>query len=411
MSTITSADVTYEQRLAGFDWAIGERELGHRPGHPLNIGWHCSDRICSTGRGSKTALIWEDTAGAERRYTFDDLRQLSNTFARFLSRLAEPGERICLFMDRLPELYVGVLAILKMGAVAQPLFSAFGEDSLWTRLDDAGTAVVITQRKHLGKVRRVRPRLPALRTVVVVDAAGVPLQEGEVSLALDVEPRVDVFGACPTTADSPSVLHYTSGTTGQPKGAQHVHYSIVSQYLTSKWVLDLRDDDVYWCNADPGWVTGTSYGIIGPWACGATQVVLDAGFNAQRWYQFLARHRVTVWYSAPTAIRLLMREGAALPGRFDLSSLRHLCSVGEPLNPEAVTWSASVFGRPFHDTYWQTETGCIVITNFPGMHIRPGRWGSRSPASPRPCSTRARSSRSSSPDESGSLRCAPGGRR
>ena len=171
------------------------------------------------------------------------------------------------------------------------------------------------------------------------------------------------------------MLHYTSGTTGRPKGAQHVHYSLISQYLTSKWVLDLRDDDIYWCNADPGWVTGTSYGIIGPWACGATQVVLDAGFNAQRWYQFLARRRVTVWYSAPTAIRLLMREGAALPGQCDLSSLRHLCSVGEPLNPEAVTWSADVFGRPFHDTYWQTETGCIVITNFPGMRIKPGSMG------------------------------------
>lgn len=374
MSTPTAVASTYELRLADFDWAIGERELGYRPGGPINIGWHCTDRICQTGRAAKTALVWEDAAGAERRYTFDDLRRLSNAFAAFLQQLCEPGERVCLFMDRVPELYVGVLAILKMGAVAQPLFSAFGEESLWTRLDDAATAVVITQRKHLGKVRRVRDRLPALRHTVVVDAA-TGLQDGEVPFALDAAPRVERFDVHPTGPETPSVLHYTSGTTGRPKGAQHVHYSLIAQYLTSKWVLDLGDEDVYWCNADPGWVTGTSYGIIGPWACGATQVVLDAGFNAQRWYQFLARRRVTVWYSAPTAIRLLMREGPDLPRQCDLSSLRHLCSVGEPLNPEAVTWSAAVFGRPFHDTYWQTETGCIVITNFPGMRIKPGSMG------------------------------------
>jgi acetyl-CoA synthetase len=171
------------------------------------------------------------------------------------------------------------------------------------------------------------------------------------------------------------VLHYTSGTTGQPKGAQHVHSSLVSQYLTAKWVLDLRPDDVYWCNADPGWVTGTSYGIIGPWANGVTQVVLDSGFIAERWYAFLQKHRVTVWYSAPTAIRLLMREGTELVRRHDLSALRHLASVGEPLNAEAVVWSKEAFGIPFHDTYWQTETGCMVITNFPGMPIKPGSMG------------------------------------
>jgi acetyl-CoA synthetase len=375
MGTFAAAAPEYEKRRAGFDWSIGERELGYRRGDPINIGWYCSDRICATGRGGKTALIWEDAGGAERRYSFDDLRVLSNTFASFLAGLAEPGERVCLFMDRVPELYIGMLGTLKMGGIAQPLFSAFGDESLWTRLDDAGTAVVLTQKKHLWKVRRVRDRLPALRDVVVVDAAGMVLRAGERALVLDVEPRVERYDAYPSQPESPSVLHYTSGTTGRPKGAQHVHYSLISQYLTTKWVLDLREDDVYWCNADPGWVTGTSYGIIGPWACGATQAVLDAGFNAQRWYQFLARRRITVWYSAPTAIRLLMREGAALARQCDLSSLRHLCSVGEPLNPEAVNWSAQVFGTPFHDTYWQTETGSIVITNFPGMPIKPGSMG------------------------------------
>jgi acetyl-CoA synthetase len=367
---------SYGERLTGFDWSIAERELGYLPGGPINIGWHCSDRICRQGRGRHRALVWEDFRGTSRTYTFDDLRILSNTFASFLQRLGlAPGDRICLFLDRVPELYIGFVGILKMGGIAQPLFSAFAEDSLWTRLHDAGTATIVTQRKHVPKVRRIRERLPELRHVVVVDADGFALQHGETALALNRETPIHQFDVFPSVAETPSVLHYTSGTTGQPKGAQHVHYSLISQYLTAKWVLDLEPDDVYWCNADPGWVTGTSYGIIGPWSNGITQVVLDAGFNAERWYGFMDKHMVTVWYSAPTAIRLLMREGTDLVRRFDLSSLRHLASVGEPLNPEAVVWSQEAFGRPFHDTFWQTETGCIVVTNLPGMPIKPGSMG------------------------------------
>jgi acetyl-CoA synthetase len=375
MSTVATHP-TYEELVAGFDWKIAENELGVTRSGPVNIGWHCSDRICEQGRGQASALIWEDFAGAGRVYTFDDLRVLSNTIARFLQRLGvEPGERVCLFMDRVPELYIGFLGILKMGAIAQPLFSAFGEDSLWTRLDNAGTTAVITQKKHVHKVRKIRGRLPALKHVIVVDAGASALQPGETAMALDELPRVERFGVFPSTGETPSVLHYTSGTTGQPKGAQHVHWSLVSQYLTAKWVLDLQPGDVYWCNADPGWVTGTSYGIIGPWANGITQVVLDSGFNTERWYSFIAKHRVTVWYSAPTAIRLLMRDGTAVVKRYDLSSLRHLASVGEPLNAEAVIWSKEAFGLPFHDTFWQTETGCIVVANLPGMPIKPGSMG------------------------------------
>jgi len=370
------ATKSYEELAAGFDWSIAERELGYQPGGPLNIGWMCSDRICRLGLADKVALDWEDYQGNQRRFTFDDLRVLSNTVAQFLCQLGlQPGERVCLFMDRVPELYIGFLGILKTGAVAQPLFSAFGEESLLVRLQNAGTAAIFTQKKHVHKVRKIREQLPSLRDIIIVDAIETALQPREVKFQMEEAPRVKDFAVYPTTAESPSVLHYTSGTTGQPKGAQHVHYSIVSQYLTAKWVLDLHADDIYWCNADPGWVTGTSYGIIGPWSNGTTQVVLDSGFNAERWYEFIARRRVTVWYSAPTAIRLLMKEGTEIVRRHDLSSLRHLASVGEPLNAEAVIWSQQAFGRPFHDTFWQTETGCIVITNFPGMRIKPGSMG------------------------------------
>jgi acetyl-CoA synthetase len=179
----------------------------------------------------------------------------------------------------------------------------------------------------------------------------------------------------PTRAESPSVLHYTSGTTGQPKGVKHVHYSLISQYLTTKWVLDLQENDIYWCTADPGWVTGTSYGIIGPWSLGITQCVLDSGFSAQSWYKFIEKYKVTIWYSSPTAIRSLMKAGDDLVAGYNLSSLRHLASVGEPLNSEAVIWSERIFGKPFHDTFWQTETGSIMITNLPGMKIKPGSMG------------------------------------
>ncbi len=231
--TCTAEPQTYEQRLQHFDWSIAERELGYQRGQPLNIGWYCSDRICQLGRGRQPALLWEDFHGAERTYTFDDLRVLSNTIAQFLVGLGIlPGERVCLFLDRIPELYIGFLGILKTGAIAQPLFSAFGEDSLWTRLEDAGTAAIVTQRKHALKVQKIRGRLPNLRHVIVVDAGSSALHAGEVALALDDLPRVERFTAYPAQPDTPSVLHYTSGTTGRPKGAQHVHYSLIAQYLS-----------------------------------------------------------------------------------------------------------------------------------------------------------------------------------
>ncbi|MBM3327614.1 MAG: acetate--CoA ligase [Calditrichaeota bacterium] len=364
------------QKNPQFDWSASECELGIDRSGIINIGWLCSDRPCQMGKAAKTALLWEDHQGVEKVFTYNDIRILSNNIAAYLEGLGlKPGERICLFMDRVPELYIGFLGILKLGAVAQPLFSAFGEESLFTRLDNAQTSAIITQRKHALKVRKIRDQLPNLRYIIIVDAGEGALKEREIAMDMEKLPKADDYKVYPTKAETSSVLHYTSGTTGQPKGAQHVHYSIVSQYITAKWVLDLKDDDIYWCNADPGWVTGTSYGIIGPWVNGVTQAVLDSGFNAERWYKFIEKYKITVWYSAPTAIRLLMREGKETVQKFNLSSLRHLCSVGEPLNAEAVHWSKETFGRPFHDTFWQTETGCIVITNHPALPVKPGSMG------------------------------------
>jgi len=368
---------SYDERVKNFDWKIAEKELDYHTGSIINIGWYCSDRICQMGKAEKPALIWEGSAGNEKRYSYNDLRLNSNTIGQFLRDLGiNPEERVCLFMDKIPELYIGFLGILKMGAIAQPLFSAFGDESLFIRLDNAQTTAIITQRKHAPKIRKIMDKMPYLKHLIIVDAdPAKPLLDREVAFDMEKAEKIDRFEIHPTYAESPSVLHYTSGTTGQPKGVKHVHYSLISQYLTSKWVLDLLDSDIYWCTADPGWVTGTSYGIIGAFSNGVTQCVLDAGFSADNWYRFIEKHKISMWYSAPTAIRSLMKAGDDVIRKYDLSSLRHLASVGEPLNSEAVIWSEKVFGKPFLDTYWQTETGSMMITNFPGMKIKPGSMG------------------------------------
>jgi len=367
---------SYEQRLKDFDWSIAKKVLDWKEGELLNIGAICSDRVCARGGADRTAMIWEGFGGKKKTFTFDDIRVYSNGFAQMLESLGiKPGDRVCVFMDKIPALYISFLGVLKMGGIVQPLFSAFGDESLEVRLAGAGTTAILTTQKHVKKVRAIQDKLPNLKHVVVVEGDQGKLREGEHFYDFETAPRVEAFNVYKSDSETPSVLHYTSGTTGQPKGAQHVHGSVMGQALTSQWVLDLREDDIYWCTADPGWVTGTSYGIIGPWSLGVTQCVLDSGFTSARWYQFVQDNKVTVWYSAPTAIRSLMRDGDEIVKTFDLSRLRHLASVGEPLNSEAVIWSEKVFGLPFHDTFWQTETGAMMITNYPGMKIKPGSMG------------------------------------
>jgi acetyl-CoA synthetase len=175
--------------------------------------------------------------------------------------------------------------------------------------------------------------------------------------------------------DDPLIMHYTSGSTGKPKGVLHAQKAMLGHLMTGRWVLDMREDDVYWCTADPGWVTGTSYGIFSPWLNGTTNLIRGGRFNAADWYETIERFRVNIWYSAPTAFRMLMAAGEEVTQRYDLSSLRHVLSVGEPLNPEVVWWGWRTYGRRIHDNWWMTETGHILISNYPGMTIRPGSMG------------------------------------
>jgi acetyl-CoA synthetase len=279
-------------------------------------------------------------------------------------------------MERIPELFVVFFGVLKRGAVIGPLFADFGPDPVRDRLQDSGARVLVTTPTLRGRIASILPDLPDIDHVIIVDRSGeYSLEPGETDYGKVMESASSDLAELGSGGNDYSVMHYTSGTTGKPKGAVHVHSASIQQYATGKWVLDLHEDDVYWCTADPGWVTGTSYGMFAPWTNGVTQVVYEGGFRPSGWYSIIAKHKVTVWYTAPTALRMLMKAGDSVPKQHDLSSLRHICSVGEPLNPEAVMWGVTVFGQAIHDNWWQTETGAILIANYPVMPVRPGSMG------------------------------------
>lgn len=361
---------SWEREKDALDWFERDRSL--------NICHEAIDRHARTRRKNKVALLWEAKDRTRRAYTFADMAHETSRFASFLAAKGiKKGDRVFVFLNRVPELYIAVMGALKAGAVAGPLFSAFGPDAVRDRLKDSGAVLLVTEESLLPRVDEVRGDLPELKHVVLVGEPAKPPdpRRGEVLWDDEVARASPTTPCARTSVDDLSIMHYTSGTTGKPKGAVHRHNSVIAQAATAKYVLDLHDEDVYWCTADPGWVTGTSYGMNGPWTLGATSVVIEAGFDAARWYETIERFGVTVWYTAPTAIRMLMKAGADVARRFDLSSLRYLCSVGEPLNPEAVVWGLETFGRPFHDGWWQTETGAIMIANYPSMPVKPGSMG------------------------------------
>lgn len=362
---------------AQFSWNDARRWLDGLPGGAgLNIAYEAVDRHLLHGRGDKVAIRWIGKTGERQEFTYADLAQATNQFANALHDLGVmPGERVFVLMGRLPELYVAVLGALKARCVVTPLFSAFGPEPIVTRAEMGDARVLVTTPElYQRKIRDVRERLPGLKHVIVVGAA--PADEtGVHPWGVLVSPASTRYTVGPTDPESMALLHFTSGTTGRPKGAVHVHEAVLAHVVTGRYALDLHDDDVFWCTADPGWVTGTSYGIIAPLVCGVTNVVVEAEFDPQTWYGVLERERITVWYTAPTAIRMMMKLGAEALQGFDLSALRFMASVGEPLNPEAVLWGLKAFRLPFHDNWWQTETGGIMVSNYAAMDIKPGSMG------------------------------------
>jgi acetyl-CoA synthetase len=372
----------YAAATASFTWSGARAELDGLPdGTGINIAHEAVDRHARGADGDAVALRWLGSGGGKqlgRDISYRELAALSNRFANALGALGiTKGERVFALAPRLPELYIAALGTWKARAVFCPLFSAFGPEPIQTRMTLGGARVLVTTTAlYERKVAALRASLPELKAVLLIDAdATIDNRGGIYSLPALLAAADAKFTILPTDENDPALLHFTSGTTGTPKGAVHVHGAVLAHHITGRLALDLHRGDVFWCTADPGWVTGTSYGIIAPLTNGALLVVDADDFDAARWYRILAEQRVTVWYTAPTAIRMLIKAGAELANRQSFPDLRFAASVGEPLDPEGVLWGEDVLGVPFHDNWWQTETGGIMIANFASMDIKPGSMG------------------------------------
>jgi len=367
----------YDATHRSFRWADARAQLDGLPGGGLNIAYEAVDRHVAKGNGGKTALRWIARDLSERDITYGDLAAETNRFANVLTSLGvAKGDRVYSLLGRVPELYIAALGTLKSGAVFSPLFSAFGPEPIKSRMTIGGAKVLVTTVSfYRRKVADWRTEIEGFEHVVLIDDTGSEQPPGTISLPQAMAAASPEFDIVRTEPEDMALLHFTSGTTGRPKGAIHVHEAAVAHHITGQYALDLHPGDVYWCTADPGWVTGTSYGIISPLTNGTTMIVDQAEFDAERWYRTLQDQKVTVWYTAPTAIRMLMKLGGDIAKKYDLSRLRFMASVGEPLNPEAVVWSQEVFGMPFHDNWWQTETGGIMIANYATMDVKPGSMG------------------------------------
>ncbi|MGM7636369.1 acetate--CoA ligase [Bacillus sp. Hm123] len=363
----------YDEVYSSFDWKEAEQHFSWAETGKVNIAYEAIDRHAISERKDQVALYYRD-AERQESYTFEHMRDYSNQAANVLKQFGgvEKGERVFVFMPRSPELYFAVLGAMKAGAIVGPLFEAFMEGAVRDRLEDSEAKVLVTTPELLERVPVAE--LPALETIFLV-GDNVQTEGKFVDFNAKMKNADRSFEIEWMDLDDGVILHYTSGSTGKPKGILHVHRAMIQQYQTARWVLDLQENDVYWCTADPGWVTGTAYGIFGPWLTGTTNVVVGGRFSPENWYKTLEEYGVTVWYSAPTAFRMLMGAGDELVKKFDLSALRHILSVGEPLNPEVVRWGAKVFDLRIHDTWWMTETGAQLICNYSCMEIRPGSMG------------------------------------
>jgi acetyl-CoA synthetase len=366
----------YDSFRRTFSWAQAREELDGLPGgRGLNIAHEAVDRHAAGSRGDQIAIRWLSREGAIEDYSFRRLSLLSNRFANVLAKLGvAPGERVYALTGRIPALYIAALGSWKYRAVFCTLFSAFGPEPIHARMAKGDAKVLVTTRAlYDKKVAGLRASLPSLKHVLIVGEGAL----GEDTRSFDelLQDASELFTIPPTDPEDMALLHFTSGTTGTPKGAVHVHEAVVAHHITGRLALDLHPDDIFWCTADPGWVTGTSYGIIAPLTNGITSIVDEADFDAERWYDILTRYNVSVWYTAPTAIRMMMKAGFDPARRSAMPALRFLASVGEPLNPEAVLWGVEAFGLPFHDNWWQTETGGIMIANYVAMDVRPGSMG------------------------------------
>ena len=369
----------YGETCARFSWAETQRALAQLPNQRgLNIAYECVGRHAQGPRRDHLALRWLGKQGQVRDFSYGDLEWLTNRFANVLRQLGVgKGDRVFVLAGRIPELYIAALGTLKNGSVFCPLFSAFGPEPIQQRMSiGEGKLLVTTDLLYARrKIAELRAALPNLQQVLVIGDEGGTAPAGTGDFHKLMGQAKNEFEIPPTDGEDLALIHFTSGTTGKPKGAVHVHQAVAAHHATGTYALDFHPDDVFWCTADPGWVTGTSYGIISPLTHGITSIIDEADFDAERWYRIIQEQKVTIWYTAPTAVRMMMKAGTEIIGKYNLSSLRFISSVGEPLNPEAVVWGQQAFGLPIHDNWWQTETGGIMIANYLAMEIRPGSMG------------------------------------
>lgn len=367
----------YDQTAKDFKWSDAEKEFSWHETGLINVAHEAVDRHANSYRKNKVALFYKDAVRKEA-YTYNEMKKMSNKAANVLTNHSslEKGDRIFVFMPRSPELYFVILGALKMGTIVGPLFEAFMEGAVYDRLSDSEAKAIVTTPELLDRIPV--DKLPHLKTIFLV---GENIEENDkyIDFKKHFKNASQYFQVVWMEKDSPTLLHYTSGSTGKPKGVLHVQEAMVQQLMTARWVLDLKDEDVFWCTADPGWVTGTAYGIFGPMVAGATSLIVGGRFSTDSWYESIQEYGVTVWYSAPTAFRMLMGAGMGPLEKYDLSSLRHILSVGEPLNPEVIRWGMEVFKLRIHDTWWMTETGAQTICNFGSLPIKMGSMGKAVP--------------------------------
>ena len=367
----------YQQELASFSWNKVAGELDQVPGGKgRNIAYEAVDRHAMGDLKDTVALRFVRKDKSIEEFTYSELKSFTSKFANVLKNLSlNKGDRVFSLTGRIPELYITALGTLKFTGVFCPLFSVFGPEPIFQRLSKGDVKVLLTTSGlYDKKIKQLTEKLPSLEYILLADAEE-HLSEKVLSFPKLMDNASEIFTIPETKPEDPALLHFTSGTTGMPKGALHVHEAVLTHYITGKYVLDFKPGDIFWCTADPGWVTGTSYGIIAPLVNGVTNIIDKEEFDAVRWYHILEEQNVTIWYTAPTAIRRLMRMDIKPKETYHLEKLRVILSVGEPLHPDAVIWGQESFGIPILDNWWQTETGGIMIANYPSMEVKPGSMG------------------------------------
>lgn len=341
-----------------------------------NFAYACLTEKCELGFGAQVALHWINNDLTAVDYTYEDFEESSNQLANVLAGFdIQAGEVVSIFLPRSEQLISAFFAIQKLQAMSCILFSTLGEEAMLDRLENSGARIVITKKSLLRKVLAIKDGLPQLKAILVIDmdahqggqVFSLPQLLTEAGTSFDYQHYVD--------PETPAFLQYTSGSTGKPKGALHVHGGLAEMQQTIGEIMIIEPGDLYWCTADPAWITGLVYGIILPFSLSIRQLQFSGGYNAEKWMQILDEQEVNTWYTAPTALRMLMQEGESTFSKHAFAALKHIYSVGEPLNPEIFHWGKKTFQKEIYDTWFQTETGCIMIANKPGLVVKPGSMG------------------------------------